>query len=480
MRILIAEDEYYARKALAQRVHSLAPECEIVECENGLVAMEEMQAKPCDILFLDVAMPEMSGLEVAGQVAVHWPEAWMIFLTGFSDFEYARTAIRAGVKEYLLKPVSGRDLEHALRQGMRAVEERQEQMAGLAGRYGMSRAVADYVHGNREDLPEGVEAGESVQVFMLVPPPRPMPVTPDDWIVLEEQGYVLVLVRQTAGAEHEMLAWAQPVKGRLLLSCSLVLTMAELPEAFRQADEAMGLRFWENSLHRYETVRKLPNTVLLPAGAEERFAQALGSREVEAEAFVHQLIDDCRGQAVPPMTLKNAVDRLCGRMNQVLLEDSAGLGEDRLPLVEMDLRRVLDLEEIRVRLLEGVHRVMARKSRAPESVEESVQFLCRYVEMHYDENISFHELAENRLFMNASYLSRQFHLRMGMSFRDYLVRCRMERAREMLVRHPQESIVSIARACGYADASQFIALFRRTWGMTPSVYRKETGNAPEA
>mgnify|MGYP000048983939 CR=1 FL=1 len=66
-------------------------------------------------------MPQMNGIETARYIKEHFPSVHMLILSGYNDFEYARTAIRYGVKEYLLKPVAAEELERALSECIQAI-----------------------------------------------------------------------------------------------------------------------------------------------------------------------------------------------------------------------------------------------------------------------------------------------------------------------------------------------------------------------
>lgn len=100
-RALIAEDEAPQRRALCELLRELWPELEIVaECADGLDALESLAAHRPEIVFLDIRMPGLSGLEVARAASEH---AHVVFTTAYD--EYAITAFEAGAIDYLLKPI---------------------------------------------------------------------------------------------------------------------------------------------------------------------------------------------------------------------------------------------------------------------------------------------------------------------------------------------------------------------------------------
>ena len=73
-------------------------------CANALDALDCMTDNMPDILITDLKMPKMDGLELIERTIKMYPRIQAIILSGFDEFEYARKAIKLGVKEYLLKP----------------------------------------------------------------------------------------------------------------------------------------------------------------------------------------------------------------------------------------------------------------------------------------------------------------------------------------------------------------------------------------
>lgn len=99
---LIAEDEHILRSHLRQRLVDAWPELVIVaEAEDGEQALEHFEQFKPDIVFLDIRMPRLTGLEVARELA---GRARVVFITAYD--EYAVAAFEEGAIDYLLKPVT--------------------------------------------------------------------------------------------------------------------------------------------------------------------------------------------------------------------------------------------------------------------------------------------------------------------------------------------------------------------------------------
>jgi DNA-binding LytR/AlgR family response regulator len=101
-RAIIAEDEEVLREQLRERLSALWPELEIVaEAEDGVDALRALEADTPDILFLDIQMPGLSGLEVAHHAS---GRCHVVFVTAYE--KYAIAAFEEGAVDYVMKPFS--------------------------------------------------------------------------------------------------------------------------------------------------------------------------------------------------------------------------------------------------------------------------------------------------------------------------------------------------------------------------------------
>ena len=101
-RAIIAEDEEVLREQLRDQLTKLWPELKIIaEAEDGVVALRALEAERPDILFLDIQMPGLSGLEVAHQAS---GRCHVVFVTAYN--QYAIAAFEEGAVDYVMKPFS--------------------------------------------------------------------------------------------------------------------------------------------------------------------------------------------------------------------------------------------------------------------------------------------------------------------------------------------------------------------------------------
>ena len=131
--ILIVEDEYLIRQGLTKLVNVAAYDMEIIgQAENGRQAWDLIQKQVPDIILTDINMPQLNGIQLASLVRSLSTSAFGL-LTGYDDFDYALSAVKLGVDDYLLKPFSRQDIEEMLGKIKQKLdqEERKRQLQDL-------------------------------------------------------------------------------------------------------------------------------------------------------------------------------------------------------------------------------------------------------------------------------------------------------------------------------------------------------------
>lgn len=132
-KVFIADDEMWVIIGLKKLIEkSKLPFSVIGEANNGVTALEEVESKKPDVLITDIRMPGYNGLELINRVNEKRIDVKAVFISGYTEFEYARSAVRLGAFDYLLKPVEQEALNDVLEriqiqlhkgQGISEVEE---------------------------------------------------------------------------------------------------------------------------------------------------------------------------------------------------------------------------------------------------------------------------------------------------------------------------------------------------------------------
>lgn len=127
-KVIAADDEAYVREAIRQLIPWEQLGCTIQIVCDGQSLVEEMDAEHPDIILTDIRMPGMDGLEVCKYVSQYCPETQVIILSAYSDFSYARTAMRYGVFEYILKVELVEELPKAIEKVIQTLEKQRAEI----------------------------------------------------------------------------------------------------------------------------------------------------------------------------------------------------------------------------------------------------------------------------------------------------------------------------------------------------------------
>ena len=104
MKIIVVDDEPLVKQYIVQCVRDAGGENEITAAvTSGAKVLQEMKANPADVVFADITMPKMDGIELLQELRRQYPSTAVVMLTCHDDFEYARAAMQNGAKDYILK-----------------------------------------------------------------------------------------------------------------------------------------------------------------------------------------------------------------------------------------------------------------------------------------------------------------------------------------------------------------------------------------
>lgn len=123
MRIIIVEDEERARKGLVSLIQLAPGGHEVVaQAMDGKQGFELIRKLHPDLVFTDIQMPLMDGLELIRMIREQKINTQVVIVSAYEEFEYARTAISYGVQEYIVKPIIFEDVENVLKRVEAAVQ----------------------------------------------------------------------------------------------------------------------------------------------------------------------------------------------------------------------------------------------------------------------------------------------------------------------------------------------------------------------
>ena len=127
--LLIVEDEKMIRQGIKTMVQrSGVPVEVIIECNNGELALEVIKQQKIDVMFTDIRMPKMDGIELVKQMQSCEHKPLTVAISGYDDFSYAVEMLRNGVREYILKPIEREKITEILKKLNDEIENSQEKV----------------------------------------------------------------------------------------------------------------------------------------------------------------------------------------------------------------------------------------------------------------------------------------------------------------------------------------------------------------
>lgn len=536
--VILVEDEVVAREGIRDTLDWAA--CGFAfagEASDGEAALPLIERVVPNVLITDIRMPFMDGLQLTREVHRRFPSIHVLILSGYDDFAYAQMAIHLGVVEYLLKPVSARDLERALVRMKALLDEEQARVRDQNALRVQASAALEL---QREDTLLRICLGDvdADELFELAP---------QVGLSLDAPCWQ-VLVARIASATHAEPRRLQEMQAQLLESGDgpgvclfrkdieevVALLYGERDEVAAQAEQigarfaallppegALWLEMGQGDLRREwselpfsfaAALEDLNRTHTLDAGAPEEGsddqaatspwqagAPATGAPDASAVAWPvdrraldrflrHGTLSDfesfyascVRATQTPARTAPSTMRPTTWLLLDVTLAAAsfvAEMGGDVTHVVPEAARMdalwsdVQNDDDLRALVLSIVERTLAYRDRiARSSHAHLVRDARAAIERDFaDPGLSLQRVAAGA-HLSPSHFSVVFGRETGETFKGYLTRVRMERARELLRTTPLP-VTEVARRCGYPDPHYFSSAFKRVCGVSPRDFR---------
>lgn len=143
-RVIVADDEKLIANNIARKIEQSSDAFEVVaKAGTGAEALALAERFMPDVVFSDIKMPEMDGIALTAYLQTHYPSMLTVIISGYSDFQYMRSAMQHGVTDYLLKPINSEDLKQLLDRLESILMAREQQLAPR--RHGNSKEIVDSI-----------------------------------------------------------------------------------------------------------------------------------------------------------------------------------------------------------------------------------------------------------------------------------------------------------------------------------------------
>lgn len=492
-RVLLVDDEESVLKVLKTSIDWLALGVETpVTATDGVQALEIMENAPFHLLITDIKMPRLGGLELIRRVRQLYPEVRCILLTAYSEFDYAKEAIRLGVENYLLKPVQKEELESTVQNAMANLYSHRgnggnllyenilhrwlagsisgEELSERAGVLGLNLFLPQYcavgVLKRRKDSSTALFRSACLEqlarqyeiyhcwnergTFILILGGRRL-----DRMELEHQLRTLAGEQGAAGPALVAVGSIVNDPQALHLSYSMVCDMAELADP-AQTDVILSLQADTHSLDADSLIEDVRSFCYGETGAKDSYslaAQLYWSVPYKdaAGCLHHLLYSYLRVKSSEFPGSENLQEQM---PEHFMTRLSAASGDEAVRLLAMALDWM-----------------RADFDRKLDALSPIVRLAIRYIHdsVRNGDGGSIKEFSA-RSGANPAYLGHLFKEETGNFFNSYLMQCRINRS-VVLLKKPGSKIKDVASRVGFASTSYFVRCFRESKGVSPARYR---------
>lgn len=535
IKVFLVEDEMVIRRGIKNSI-DWEKEGYIFcgEASDGELAYPMIIKEKPDILITDIRMPFMDGLELCKLVKKELPNIKILILSGYDEFDYAKEAIRLGVTEYLLKPISSGKLLEALN-GVSESIRREKEDKDLVRKY-MEEMRENTEHEKQKFFEQMIAGNLSMADALETGKKYEMN--------LSAGMYNLLLFRFTLGEENrksgELLGEAEYAIEKLTerleyvfefqrgvegwafllmadneeqmservkeLSKDLeeimknystiayfggigqpVARLRELEESFREAERALAARFTMelNRIISVEDIRMAQNVDTLDDIEITSFGEIEKTRtmlekflnngaEDEIDEFVDVYINE-----LPEENLKSVLMRQYIIMDAYIVmmsfcEKIEGIeGEMQAQSEELknSMKTSQTLEEIKNYIRMLLKKIIGvRDTISGRRYSDIIEIAKDQIRKTYMSDEISLNTIAAEVGMSPSYFSSIFSKEMGKTFVEYLTEIRMDREKELLMCSSMKTS-EIGYEVGYKDPHYFSYIFKKTQNCTPKEFR---------
>ncbi len=495
-KVLVADDEKIGRQGVQFLLRQMDVELDIYEAKNGKQAFEMIRNEHFDILLTDIKMPFMDGIELIQETIKLQPQIKIAIFSGYSDFEYAKSALSLGVSEYILKPVNPEEFKNAVLKIVKEIDQYHEdiQTSHKQDQIAQEHILFQLVNGkNTKHISKNNSEImiDQYHYLMLIEFDDNFYEKADDFNICLKSILSLHFDYLNLNLQQSMLFIKNDHVNSIQTICKEIYNAIqvkynkhcyiavserfednkELPSKSRILEELLDVKYYHPDTHIYveneeevgissfEDVEELGKKVKLDIKMKD--IAALKHHFNEFYSY-YQSQGDFSNDYVKFM-FSGMIKDIHGAL--------VNTNEKELDKLIVKFYRASDFKSLSKIMNEFVVLLDDEFKQNDTLSHKEIETVIRYIYNHYNLDLSVDSLAD-LVCLAPSYLSHIFKKETGENLGKFIKRVRMENAKDMLEK-THEKIVSIAVACGYSNVSYFCQSFREFYGISPQKFRNQ-------
>lgn len=498
MKIIVVEDEERTRNGILNILEKYTDYQVTAVAENGQAGYELIREQKPDLIISDIKMPVMDGLEMLQKLYDEKQELHAILLTGYSDFEYARRALKLQVVDYILKPIELEEFLEVLKKVESKINRSRIQKVTV------NQLLENYLEGQEDVYPlltERMHVGErtEISIFLLSPGSIARETAPElmrqtqelmDAICMENfflvsmprEHHFMVIVTGTERNRFLRQIFAMKVLKALDETSRCICVYSRIPGLHGLREELLamkdmlkyGFSLEEGTIIDRELIKTVEYTpISYPEPLEQSICRELRNGNTEkvrslGEQFISAVIES----QADPAQVKEYVLRFAAGIIRVAVDVREQISENQ------DIRYVLETiakcetgKEVRYHFEKILHAVTDDGESSDMTENGMILNAISYIRENYGKDITLTDMAK-RSGVTPEYLSKLFYRETGVNFVSFLQSFRISVAKRMLL-SGKYKIYEVSEAVGFHDQKYFVKVFKKLCGVTPSEYKRE-------
>ncbi|NLI59261.1 MAG: response regulator [Clostridium sp.] len=521
MKVLLVDDEPYVFEGLRIMVDWEKYGFSICgEASNGEDALEIIKTCNPHLVVTDIKMPVMDGIKLIKSVYEDSNiRAKFIILSGYDEFEYAKSAMQYGVNSYILKPLDEDELNQAVKKVSRQIleERKDEESRNKQLSFVAESAINTILKGEatdsdikRANFILELDENEEIKMLLLEIDNFDKWMSDCDEIQLREirekikkiinssmdnkfdlkvfeddLNRFCILISNSMDIYNTICEYAKDLKEiiekNLDFSVSIAISdsvagIKFLADLYKQVDLAISYKFFKDigSIILYKNIKDISmNHKLFEIDIDELKSYIKENDTDGIKRTIKNLFHGFSKDLTAPELIKIYIENLELEFIRYVQEMKGNVQEFTKKLMDFNKKiekstiEELKKEATNLCIFLGQYIDSITKSNSKDIIAE----MKHYINKNYNKDINL-KIIGKHLYVNPVYIGRKFKQVTGMQFNEYLHQVRIEEAKKLL-RRTNMKISDVARSVGYSSTEYFTSKFKSFTNFSPSEFKND-------
>lgn len=523
-KLVLVDDEELVINGFKRKIDWESLKIDIVGVAyDGLEALQVIKKTSPDIIITDIKMPVMDGLKLVENIRKNGEQIEVIILSGHEEFSYAKKAIKMGVDEYLLKPTSKQDIINAIQNVISKINNKKQN----------EHTLQQMINKNKKQDKELIKQ-EILNIMMNQAENEPASfykIKNKLGLYVKKKSVVILIeidgIKEIEDQEKKLLIF-----GAVNIANEIINNKDNIGWSSRiERNQIVAIMFYEQNLEDKEIQNKnlwimheikeaiknylkISITVVISSVLNDlsqlhkeyilikemmQNKVIFGKDKIYFAESMMELIKELHKKEKKKAELIDVISNSNGYLPKKEIQDFLTIEENYQGWEYEEIIEILNIlfhihfinnknEKIinqiketkeKVASCESLHDIneyiqallqMIEEARSSEKYGQLVSYVVQYIQSNYMNNIKLKDIAQE-MYVTSNYLTTLFRKETGISFKKYLTKVRMDKAKLMLEK-TEYKINEIVYLVGYEDEAYFSRMFKKCYGISPMQYRK--------